>query len=246
MPSCAQHRSCHLNTTTIHHALRWAMLSALPGFIFLVQSSAIADNRIVEIPLEQPSGWQKLTYNGIRSNQVSYSDSGLLIEVDQSASPLIYPFPETIRPAEISLSLQIRGGIDLDGRQQGDKGSDDFVFRLGLVHEGEKTLNFMQRAIAAGWIKKLFSMAPEGTGIDTIQFYNVYSDARLAGQSRVHPLSDLMVEHFIAARPQTGSLELTFEPDTDSPVLALWISIDGDDTKSSYEVLIERLQITTR
>ena len=121
---------------------------------------------------------------------MSFDNSGVTVEVAQSASPLIHPLPGPLNVSEISVSAQIVGDIQLAGRKQGEEDTDDFVFRLGLVHEGEQTLNFLQRSIAADWIKKLYNLAPEGTGISNISFYNVYSDDRLANQVREHPLTD--------------------------------------------------------
>lgn len=198
-----------------------------------------------QVPLQQADGWQQLTFNGIKANQVSFGEQGMRVDVNQSASPLIYPFAEALNAEEISATLEFTGDVRLDGKLQGDKGADDFAFRLGLVVAGDRRLNFLQRSIAAGWIKTLYGMAADGTGIRNIEFYNIYSDKRLAGNSREHPLSDLMVEHFITERPENGELELTFKPELSSPVLALWISIDGDDTKSSYSVLLKNLSLKT-
>ena len=221
-----------------------ALSAAFVGATILAFATS-ATTGVFNVPLTKSNGWEQLTFSSIEANQVSFSDQGMQIDVNRSASPLIYPFDTAVKPGEISLTLQFEGDIQLADKQQGEKGADDFIFRLGLVVEGDQTLNFMQRAVAASWIKKLYSMAPDGAGIDKIQFYNVYSDDRLAGKSRVHPLSDLMVEHFIAARPQDGRLQLTFTPELDSPVLALWLSIDGDDTKSSYSVRVEEISLQT-
>ncbi len=225
-----------------HKLSRLALIAGLTGTL-LFGSITLANVINYTVPVQQGDGWEQLTYNGIAANRVAFTDEGMLIEVQQSASPLIFPLPEAMLPAEISVSLAFDGELNRSDVQQGEKGADDFVFRLGLVVAGDKTLNFVQRAIAADWIKKLYSMGPDGAGIENIQFYNVYSDSRLAGQSREHPLSELMVEHFIAAQPADGELDLTFQPELTAPVLALWISIDGDDTKSSYQVLLKNLTL---
>lgn len=213
----------------------------LPG-IFHGRVSAMS----YAIPLHQASGWQLLTYNNIRPNQVSFSEQGIEVQVNHSASPLIYPLPAALVPEDISVSLQINGDLNLGNARQGAAGSDDFVFRLGLVRPGTKRLNFFQRAVAADWIRRLYELAPETTGIENIEFYTVYSDHRLANSHREHPLSDLVIEHFVAEKPDNGLLTLNIKPEFDGPVLALWISIDGDDTRSSYQVLVKELVISTR
>jgi hypothetical protein len=195
------------------------------------------------IPLTTADHWQQLSYSSIKSNVVSYTADGLLIHVDQSASPLIFPFEHAENIDEVSVSIAIKGDIHLTEAMQGEKGADDFVFRLGLVSEGNKTLNVFQRSIAAKWIKTLYTLAPEGAGIDNIAFYSVYSDNRLHAKSRVHPLSNLIVEHYVEKLPEKGELEFTFKPKSSARVLALWLSSDGDDTHSTYDVLIKKIVI---
>ena len=115
------------------------------------------------------------------------------------------------------------------------------------MFEGDQTLGFFQRSFAAKWIKTLFDLAPEGTGVDRIEFYNVYSDADLAGGARVHPLSELINEQFVVAAPEISTtpsaIKLRIEPGSGKKVLALWISSDGDDTGSSYRVRIENITL---
>lgn len=207
-------------------------------------TAAAARTETYEVPLQSAEGWQVLTFSGIQANQVSFGDGGLMISVNASASPVIYPLPGSVTVNEVSLQAEIDGYLELDGGNQGEKNFDDFVFRLGLVHAGEKRLNFLQRSIAPDWIKRLYALAPESAGISHIEFYNVYSDRQLAGKSRIHPRSDLMLENFIRARPaDSNQISMRFKPESNKPVLAIWLSIDGDDTQSSYQVLLKNLRL---
>ena len=211
---------------------------------FLAHASAVAESAIHDIPLQSSEGWELHTFSSVQANQVSFSNLGMLFDVNASASPIIYPLPEGKSINEVSLRAEIYGYLNLDGKSQGEKNADDFVLRLGLVHAGEKQLNFLQRSIAPGWINRLYELAPDDTGISHIEFYNVYSDRSLSGKSRIHPLSDLMLENFITPRPtDSNRVVMQFKPESDKPVLALWISIDGDDTKSNYQVLLKELRL---
>lgn len=199
-----------------------------------------------EVTLQSENGWEIMTFSGTKANRVSFSERGMLIAVNQSASPLIFPLPAAKTIDEVSLQLEIDGYLDLDGSNQGEKDADDFIFRLGLVHAGERRLNFLQRSVAPAWIRRLYELAPDDTGISHIEFYNVYSDRQLAGKSRIHPRSDLMLENFISPRPVDGNqLAMRFKPESAKPVLAIWLSIDGDDTGSSYQILLKDLILKT-
>ena len=174
---------------------------------------------------------------------MEFSKNSLRIDVDGSASPIIYPFETPRSLHSISLDLKVDGSLNLNDQLQGSSGGDDFVFRLGVVYEGDQTLNFFQRAIAAKWVKTLFDLAPDGTGVDHIAFFNVFSDHRLAGEERYHPASELMKEMFVEPVMEGETVSLKWAPDTDKRVLGLWISSDGDDTDSSYSVEISQLKL---
>ncbi|MRI32904.1 hypothetical protein EOPP23_07890 [Endozoicomonas sp. OPT23] len=194
-------------------------------------------------PLSNPDRWLLLEYSSLEPNKVEFSDNRMLIEVDNSASPIIYPFDSPQSLEAISLKLKLDGQLMLEKPLQGSKGNDDFVFRLGVVYEGEQTLNFFQKAIAAKWVKQLFALAPKGTGVDHISFFNVYSDDRLAGKDRTHPASDLMKETFQDTLAEGKAVSFQWHPDPEKKVLGLWISSDGDDTDSNYSVEISDLQL---
>ncbi len=182
--------------------------------------------------------WQLLSYSRIPANEVDFSDDEMVISVNSSASPVIYPLKTPALLTQISVELSVEGVLNKTEKLQGGKGADDFLFRLGVVYEGDQTLGFFQRTLAADWVKKLFSLAPKGTGVSHIAFHNLYSDSRLMDQSRVHPASHLLTEDFVAP---SGKYPLTFTitPEPQKKVLALWISSDGDDTQSRYKVRLK-------
>jgi hypothetical protein len=195
--------------------------------------SALADQ---SIPLGL-SAWEVLSYKGIPENEVS-SDSGkLIIKVNASAGPIIHPLPKSIVIKSLSVNARVIGEINTGNFVQGQKGADDFVFRIGLVLEGNKTLNFFQKAIAPSWIKKLHSLAKGSQGVDSIYFYNVVSQKELVGQSR----SQENYSIFLSSENKTFELNLKDLPSR--KVLALWISVDGDDTKSKFTTIIDSIRI---
>lgn len=185
--------------------------------------------------------WEVLQYSGIKANQVSFNNKSMTIKVNQSAGPLVYKLSKPRAIKEIIIDANVLGKLKLKKTQQGEKGNDDFSLRIGLVYQGKKRLSFMQKTMAAGWIKKLFSLAPKTLGVSHVEFFTVYQDKRLANTKRIHPLSDLMVENFVIQQPKNGKLKATFKVPSNKTALALWISSDGDDTKSAFSVRLNNL-----
>ena len=199
----------------------------------------------LNIPVKANNGWLELKYSSIPANAVSFASNGLSIDIDGSASPLIYPLSKELKVHRVQVHARIEGQITgLKGKKQGQKGADDFTLRLGLVESGSKTLSVWQKSFAASWIKKLFSLAPKGSGIEKILFLNVPEDPNLRGSSRVHPLSNLIEERFLAPANK-GSIRIDYKFKTPLKTVALWLSSDGDDTKSKYRIVISKIKLTT-
>lgn len=215
------------------------MKSAYVLVIYLSLFPLLLANEIHSISFNS-SDWKHLKFKSIKSNQVEFKKNALLIKVNHSASPLIYPLPKPSRIKEVELEINIEGKLNLSDQPQGSIKNDDFLFRLGLVYEGDKRLNFMQRMIAANWLKQLFELAEEKQGISEVVFYNVYSDVRLKNQERRHPQSELFLEKYYLEKKQQIRTKINIDDSRD--VLAFWISSDGDDTKSDFRVEIKSLR----
>ena len=189
--------------------------------------------------------WKSLTFNNIPANRVTELPQGLQIEINASASPLIYVFEEAATINQVSVSGMI-GSLPVipQGLKQGEKGADDFPFRLGLVLEGDKTLNFAQKLIATEWVKILFGLAPEEAGIDHIMFLNLVNPEfqYVPGTLREHPNSKgLYTETFVGQIAADQDFSFSYQLPMPKKVIALWISADGDDTGSSYTLTVNSI-----
>lgn len=209
------------------------------GLLALASGYAYA----VEIPFDE-DGWQVLSYRNIPVNQVRFADDGMEISVNGSAGAIIHPLPEPAIFNKLTVLAKIDGEIDLGGKPQGSKGADDFRLRVGLVYSGTRTLNFFQRMVAAKWIRTLYDLAPKGaTGISRVEFFNSWQDSSLANQVRDHPHTDLWREHFVLHADPEGRIDQSIMIPSDKDILAVWISVDGDDTGSTYRVWISSLTL---
>jgi hypothetical protein len=210
----------------------------------LVLAGAIA------LPVQHDGNWQLLEYNRLDANQVTFSEAGMMVTVDQSASPVIYPLDDPKTVSKVKVTGNLSDLLNVHAASQGQKGSDDFSLKIGLVVAGDKTLNGFQKMFSAKWIRKLFDLAPEGTGVEKIYFLNAVQkiyflnavqNQGLVGQQRQHPLSDLIYENNVWLLNKTGDFTLTYSLENPQKVIAIWLSIDGDDTRSSYTTTIKSL-----
>lgn len=218
------------------------------GLNYSLLSIDIASMRIIKnylfaafaIPLSS-TDWVELKYKNIKPNQVTFEDSQIKIQVNQSASPLIHRLKVPMKINGFDLKVSIKGQI-LNSR--GDVFGEDSFFRLGFVATGKKTLNWWQKKMAANWVLQLFSMAPAGVGLDKIYFYNLSSFGEQLGKSRIHPQSDLMHEEVIAITSENKELlEVNHLLQKPLEIVALWLSSDGDDSKSQFKVSIQKIAL---
>lgn len=199
-----------------------------------------------DVPVADRGAWKNLSYSSIPPNEVSVSDGALLIAVNESASPLIHGFDEPRVLTGITIVATYSGGLRIpDDATQGDGNADDFVLKAGVVESGEQTLNWLQRRIAADWIKRLHELAPEDSGIRRINFLSTTQSRALLGTSRTHPLSDLLYEQRLTLVEAPGEFRITHRFPEPVEALGLWLSSDGDDTNSSFEVRIEKITLQT-
>jgi hypothetical protein len=188
------------------------------------------------VPTDNLNGWTQLQFSKIPANVVNLDEGKISLEVKSSASPLIYKLSEIQDVKNFSVSIDVDGAVKQSNEE---KVSEDYVFRLGLVAVGDKTLSRFQRLLAADWVKKLFDLSPKGVGLDKIYFYNIASSSKQVGNYRVHPKTELMSEKIIAEVSKEGTY--FYELEKPLKIAAIWISSDGDDSKSEFKVKIKKI-----
>lgn len=199
------------------------------------------------VPVNSLDEWKTEKFSKGPGNEVTASEAGLKIKVRSSASPLILPLKEKQIVSSFKVQVQFSELPRFsDVAKQGARGADDFPFRLGFIVPGDKKLTGVKKMFASSWVKHLFSQVPQDMGLDRIEFFNVVQNKALVGTSREHPASDLLRENFIqfVEKPGVISVEHTLKEPIEA--VALWISIDGDDTKSSYDVDVAKIELTSK
>ena len=206
----------------------------------------VTDNskRTFVVPF-QSEKWHSLKYGSIPASEVLFNPDHINIKVRSSAAPLIYPMahnPLSIK--EVSIKGIVSSLLDISpAEKQGEKGFDDFNLRLGLVLLGKERLSWYQKAVAADWVKQMFALAPKDQGIDRIYFLNGVLSSNLINKKRTHPLSKYIEEHYVWLMNQKGSFDYTYIFDEPKKTGALWISADGDDTGSNFDLKIEGIEL---
>ena len=207
-------------------------------------TSSQKDVASVLVPFDS-NQWHSLRYRSIPSNVVQFFKERILIKVKNSASPLIYPM--TNQPLLLT-GIAIEGKIDRlihisTPQQQGKQGLDDFILRFGLVLMGHKRLNWFQRSIAPEWIIKMYDLAPKNQGIDHIYFLNAVQSPTLLNVKRTHPLSEYIKEHYVWLMNKSGEFSYSYRFPKPKQTAALWISSDGDDTQSEFNLEIKKISL---
>ncbi len=191
-----------------------------------------------EIPLES-ARWVALSFSKIPANQVLFNEGVLSVNVKSSAGPIVFKLESPRKVAKVAVRGTFKGAKKLETTEF----DEDSILRVGLVAAGDRTLSAVKRVFAADWVKKLFALAPPKTGLDKIYFFNATNRPHLVGKSREHPKSDLLVEKIVKSVAESGDFVMDFAVDTPIDTVALWLSIDGDDTKSDFELLIKSITI---
>jgi hypothetical protein len=205
------------------------------------QVSSHTSRQTLRVPLNDEHRWHALKYDNRTPHTLRFSESGLEISVRHSAMPLLCPLPQPVRVNSIHVKGRIIGSIGVTAEKQGKKGYDDYSLRVGLVEPGATTLTVRERRAAADRVKALFDLAPAGRGITKVHFLNLGVDRSEIGWARQHPLSKLLEEEVVAAPQSDGSFDFVHVFNPPMEVCAVWISADGDDTKSSFQTIINQL-----
>jgi hypothetical protein len=186
------------------------------------------------IPLDQ-SAWQHIQFGKIKANLITYPKNQISIQVNKSSSFLVHPLNEEILISEISISGSTSGDIE--------KSLEDSLLKIGLIVPGSKRLSGPKSWFAKKWIKKVYKLAPKGKGLDHLEMFVATTNKETIGSNRVHPASDFFTENFVFEIKKNKEFKLTHKLKTKVKTMALWLSADGDNTKSKFQTVIKSLEL---
>jgi hypothetical protein len=210
------------------------------------------DAQDIEVPLnlstdpnDADQGWVRIQFSNVSPSVVTTDSNTLTVEVRDSVTPLVYFFPDEVRVQTVNFQGRTTGLPTLPrGGEQGQRGTDDFVLRLGLVVPGKRKLGPFERRFAPVWLKRLFSLAPDGTGLDHVSMLSVANAPPPAWKERVHPgFKGFFRERIVASLTQPGAFHVEAKLEEPLDVVALWMCSDGDDTDSAFDITITRIRL---
>lgn len=185
------------------------------------------------LPLDQ-SSWEHISFGKLKANSVVFSKN-IEIQVDSSSSFLVYPLKKYKEVSEIIIHGSSVGKIK--------NSLEDSKLKLGLVVPGDKTLSGVKAWFAKEWIKKVYKLAPKDAGIDRLEMFIATEDKHSLGKSRLHPASDLFHERFIFNLKDKNQFKLQYKFKKKIKTMAVWLSADGDDTKSNFQTIINKIEL---
>ncbi|MBT3236734.1 MAG: hypothetical protein HN353_12330 [Bdellovibrionales bacterium] len=199
---------------------------------------------VVLVPLPEQTLFKTIRFKGIPASKVIHFKQGLTFKVDSSNSTYIYPFRDINEIGSILVEGSMTGVLNLRGKQQGTSNADDYIFKIGLIIAGEKRLNFAQRLIAPNWVIEMENILPNNIGVERVEFYIMVSDRSILNTKRVHPLSDLFIENRVWLYDKNKKyFSHKYQLNQKMRVIGLWISSDGDNTKSKFSMTLTKIRL---
>jgi len=194
------------------------------------------------LPLARPDAWHSVKFSKIPPNKVEFATNGLSFRVASSASAIVFPVTNEIRLVSIHVSGRVEGGWQNLRRHLK---ADDAILRVGLVEAGSRRLNPFKRGTAPDWLKEVFRLLPEHTGIANVHFLNVSGTHATGTRPRSGAPKEFFDEHFVTTPNADGSFDFTCEFPGSTRVIAVWLGADGDDSHSTFIVTVERVELET-
>jgi hypothetical protein len=197
------------------------------------------------LPLSPQSLWKPITFEGVPKNEVHYSKDKVKIKVQNSASPLIYPFDEPKKVAGLSVEAELLGTLPRlpQGKAQGLKETDDYVLRIGLILKGDSKLNWMQRQIAPSWLVEMERLVPEPYGIKHVEFFTTCLNSNRKGKRQAHYMNEKLQETCVTPLTNSGKFKIEKDFSESFEVLGLWVAADADQLKNQFEVVIHKIEL---
>lgn len=171
-----------------------------------------------------------LEYRKIKPNKTTLG-TPIIIQVNQSASPLFYKINKPLKTLKVSGKVNIQKKIAA--------GKDDVYFSVGIINKGDYKPNFLTKKLLPQWLKTIVNINTE-VGVGKIQFYE--ASPKGIKTDKVKKYSDIVMHH--KTHTQLGP-DGSFSVDISglqSYVLGLWFRAEGDDSGAIFDVQINSLE----
>jgi len=198
------------------------------------------------LPLGEAESWKIVDYGNIPAHRVSFTANTMKIQVQNSATPIVYPFEKPRFVTGLDVHALVSGALPAlpTGLRQGQKGADDVTLRVGLIVRGNRKLNWLQRKIAPRWLLDLEKLMPQNYGIHHVEFICTCLQKDLLSKKRTHFLDSSLKEECVTLLERLGPFTLSKKWTQPMQTLGIWIATDGDDSQSRFDLTINKIEIS--
>ncbi|MEM1440914.1 MAG: hypothetical protein AAGF67_01130 [Verrucomicrobiota bacterium] len=188
--------------------------------------------------------WKELNFREIDPNKTTYGPGKLRVEVNGSASPLIHLFSERKNVSSLRITGRVAGNWKFATGDDWANSPDDALLRIGLIENGTRRLNPLEKLAAPEWITEI-EEATRSTadGVGTIRCFHLMPNENWVGQTRTNPNAKLFHETVAATPAEDGSFAIEVELDSPLESVGLWLLADGDDSGVAFIVEIDSLEV---
>ena len=181
--------------------------------------------------------WSIINFDDITPTKYELQDKKLMITVAESNSFILLPFKEVKRIRRVSIEWDLVGSIEKNTRKrEEEKSGDDFPLRVGLLVKGKKaTIPFF----APSWVKLIRERM--NFGVERIEYFVLGSNHKNQ-ETWENPFSDdfkMTAVESILLKGGGKQADILIPQGLD--VVGIWVMSDGDNTKSSFKVSVDRM-----
>lgn len=183
------------------------------------------------IPFLSVHNFLDLKYDSIKPNKVNF-DKTIVINVNESASPLFYPLVDSKKLN----SIKMVGEVEIE-KAIGENEKDSY-FQLGIIYEGNYRPSGFVKRFLPEWLLSVLNLSPN-KGLSEIEFFEV-SDGRVINKE--DNIRDIKLVFKNIAKLKEKSFSFEVKPQ-DKKILGFWLRSDGDDSKAKFNVKILKFEI---
>lgn len=198
----------------------------------------------ITLAIGVPSDWHSLSFRSIPPIQHKFERGNISLEANASAGGLVRRLPAGTHVKRFVVTGSVTGQLKVDEKRLWEKGNEDAYLRVGLITGGGRSLTTMERFVAPAWICTLNDvLCADGRAPSSIRNYLLVPHAAWIGKQRANPNMKQLVDHMTATPGADGRFTMTVDLPQPVDALGLWLMADGDDSGSTFKVVIDSIQL---
>ncbi len=188
--------------------------------------------------------WHALQFRRIPPIQHHVKNDQITLEVKTSAGGLVRRLPRGTRVKSLVVTGSVRGELEVDENRLWERGHEDAYLRVGLIVQGGRSLSTLERLMAPAWICTMDDvLCADGSAPSAIRNHLLVPHASWIGKQRPNPNMKQLMDHIVATPGADGRFKMRVDLPEALDLVGLWLMADGDDSGSSFTVLVDSLEL---